>query len=56
MELIDRLRRSPALIAEYQTQLPDRALLLRKLHEFYELALSPTETDIPKRKPRKAAK
>jgi hypothetical protein len=27
---------SPALIAEYQTQLPDRALLQRKLHEFYE--------------------
>jgi hypothetical protein len=40
---------SPALIAEYQTQLPDRALLLRKLHEFYELAQSPTETDAPKR-------
>jgi predicted nuclease of restriction endonuclease-like (RecB) superfamily len=27
---------SPALIAEYQTQLPDRALLQRKLHEFYQ--------------------
>ena len=26
---------SPALIAEYQTQLPDKALLMRKLHEFY---------------------
>lgn len=26
---------SPALIAEYQTQLPDRALLQAKLHEFY---------------------
>ena len=47
---------SPALIAEYQTQLPDRTLLLRKLHEFYELAQSPTETDIPKRKPRKPKK
>jgi len=47
---------SPALIAEYQTRLPDRALLLRKLHEFYELAQSPAETDIPKRKPRKSAK
>lgn len=45
---------SPALIAEYQTQLPERALLLRKLHEFYELAQSPAETGIPKRKPRKA--
>lgn len=27
---------SPALIAEYQTQLPDRELLQRKLHEFYQ--------------------
>lgn len=26
---------SPALIAEYQTQLPDRALLQAKLHELY---------------------
>jgi hypothetical protein len=26
---------SPALIAEYQTQLPDKRLLQRKLHEFY---------------------
>jgi predicted nuclease of restriction endonuclease-like (RecB) superfamily len=29
---------SPALIAEYQTRLPDRGTLQRKLHEFYELA------------------
>jgi predicted nuclease of restriction endonuclease-like (RecB) superfamily len=28
---------SPALIAEYQTQLPDKALLQAKLHEFYRL-------------------
>jgi predicted nuclease of restriction endonuclease-like (RecB) superfamily len=28
---------SPALIAEYQTQLPDKALLQAKLHEFYWL-------------------
>ncbi|TAN78881.1 MAG: DUF1016 domain-containing protein [Gallionella sp.] len=28
---------SPALIAEYQTQLPDKALLQAKLHEFYIL-------------------
>jgi predicted nuclease of restriction endonuclease-like (RecB) superfamily len=28
---------SPALIAEYQTQLPDRKLLAAKLHEFYAL-------------------
>jgi hypothetical protein len=26
---------SPALIAEYQTQLPDKKLLREKLHEFY---------------------
>jgi len=28
---------SPALVAEYQTQLPDKKLLQAKLHEFYEL-------------------
>ena len=26
---------SPALIAEFRTQLPDKALLQDKLHEFY---------------------
>lgn len=35
---------SPALIAEYQTALPDRKLLQRKLHEFYQLAM-PREGD-----------
>jgi len=34
---------SPALIAEYKTQLPDAALLKRKLHEFYQLALTSSE-------------
>jgi predicted nuclease of restriction endonuclease-like (RecB) superfamily len=29
---------SPALIAEYQTALPEKKLLQRKLHEFYQLA------------------
>jgi predicted nuclease of restriction endonuclease-like (RecB) superfamily len=29
---------SPALVAEYQTQLPDKKLLQAKLHEFYRLA------------------
>jgi hypothetical protein len=29
---------SPALIAEYQTLLPDKKLLQAKLHEFYRLA------------------
>ncbi|MDR2878273.1 MAG: DUF1016 domain-containing protein [Chromatiales bacterium] len=35
---------SPALIAEYQTQLPDKALLRAKLHEFY-LQNVPTPDD-----------
>jgi predicted nuclease of restriction endonuclease-like (RecB) superfamily len=30
---------SPALVAEYQTRLPDKKLLQAKLHEFYELAI-----------------
>ena len=30
----------PALVAEYQTRLPDKQLLLAKLHEFYELLSS----------------
>ena len=29
---------SPALVAEYQTRMPDKSLLQRKLHELYELA------------------
>jgi hypothetical protein len=45
---------SPALIAEYQTRLPDKKLLRRKLHEFYQLALPATET--PKAKQRKGHK
>ena len=40
---------SPALIAEYQTRLPDKELLQRKLHEFYELA-SPADQPPPKPK------
>ena len=28
---------SPALVAEYQTRLPDKKLLQAKLHEFYAL-------------------
>jgi predicted nuclease of restriction endonuclease-like (RecB) superfamily len=30
---------SPALVAEYKTGLPDKRLLRKKLHEFYQLAL-----------------
>jgi len=44
---------SPALIAEYQTALPDRKLLQRKLHEFYQLAMpAPGETSMKKNKTR----
>ncbi|MCK6415412.1 MAG: PDDEXK nuclease domain-containing protein [Giesbergeria sp.] len=31
---------SPALIAQYQTQLPNKALLQAKLHEFYQLNMA----------------
>ena len=34
---------SPALVAQYQTQLPDKRLLAAKLHEFY--ALNAAEDD-----------
>jgi predicted nuclease of restriction endonuclease-like (RecB) superfamily len=45
---------SPALIAEYQTLLPDKKLLRRKLHEFYQLALPPAqETKVKRPKRRK---
>lgn len=37
---------SPALVAEYQTQLPDKKLLQAKLHEFYALTES-KDTLIP---------
>jgi YhcG PDDEXK nuclease domain len=36
---------SPALVAEYQTRLPDKKLLQAKLHEFYGLAESQAEAD-----------
>jgi predicted nuclease of restriction endonuclease-like (RecB) superfamily len=42
---------SPALVAEYQTRLPDKKLLQAKLHEFYAMAesqgLALTETGRP---------
>lgn len=37
---------SPAMIAEYETRLPDKKLLRAKLHEFYQL-LAPAEEDAP---------
>jgi predicted nuclease of restriction endonuclease-like (RecB) superfamily len=39
---------SPALVAEYQTVMPDKALLEAKLHEFYELARQHAELPAPK--------
>jgi predicted nuclease of restriction endonuclease-like (RecB) superfamily len=36
---------SPALVAEYQTRMPDKKLLQAKLHEFYALAQSQAESD-----------
>ena len=49
---------SPALVAEYQTRLPDKKLLQAKLHEFYALASSQPSTaaessNSPSAKPRK---
>jgi hypothetical protein len=38
---------SPALVAEYQTRLPDKRPLQAKLHEFYALAQSKAEADAP---------
>ena len=34
---------SPALVAQYQTQLPDKDLLRAKLHEFYQLTANPLD-------------
>lgn len=36
---------SPTLISEYKTKLPDRKLLKRKLHEFYQLGVSSKTPD-----------
>ena len=36
---------SPALIAQYQTQLPDKKLLAAKLHEFYALNVAQAESE-----------
>ncbi len=36
---------SPALIAEYTTQLPDKALLQAKLHEFYQQGLPESDRE-----------
>ena len=36
---------SPALVAEYQSRLPDKKLLQAKLHEFYALTEAQAEAD-----------
>ena len=36
---------SPALVAQYQTQLPDKQMLAAKLHEFYALNVPETGVD-----------
>ena len=36
---------SPALVAQYQTQLPDKAMLAAKLHEFYALNAPTAEAE-----------
>lgn len=38
---------SPAMIAEYETQLPDKKLLRAKLHEFYQLLAPPDDEADP---------
>jgi predicted nuclease of restriction endonuclease-like (RecB) superfamily len=45
---------SPALVAQYQTQLPDKQMLAAKLHEFY--ALSAPASEAPVRAPSSRAK
>lgn len=48
---------SPALVAEYQTRLPDKKLLQTKLHEFYELAREkvppPSAASATRKRPKK---
>ena len=44
---------SPALVAQYQTQLPDKKLLAAKLHEFYALNAPEPVTGTPTRRKKK---
>ncbi len=46
---------SPALVAQYQTQLPDKQMLAAKLHEFYALSAPAVEAAAPRGRKRKAA-
>jgi predicted nuclease of restriction endonuclease-like (RecB) superfamily len=45
---------SPALIAEYETMLPDKALLRAKLHEFYRLCAPPDDDEMEPKPPNPA--
>jgi hypothetical protein len=44
---------SPALVAQYQTQLPDKRMLAAKLHEFYALNAPEADLSSPAPKGRK---
>jgi len=58
VELIRAARRtlSPALIAKYQTRLPDKELLAAKLHEFYALNALEQARAKPASRPEKRTK
>jgi predicted nuclease of restriction endonuclease-like (RecB) superfamily len=45
---------SPALVAQYQTQLPDKQMLAAKLHEFYALSAPEAAASVAKRRTKKA--
>ena len=45
---------SPAMIAEYETMLPDKELLRAKLHEFYQLLAPPEDGEEKEEAERKA--
>ena len=47
---------SPALVAQYQTQLPDKKLLAAKLHEFYLLNAPEADTAAPAARKKRAGK
>ena len=47
---------SPALVAQYQTQLPEKKLLAAKLHEFYLLNASEAGTAAPAARKKRAGK
>lgn len=48
---------SPALVAEYRTQLPRKKLLQAKLHEFYQLSIAaPLNDERTTKKPRRSVK